>query len=105
MRSTRRGQRPESRGQSPEARVQRPEARVETRSEERALDPSGLWTPDSGLLARLLRTVRTIIGVPDYERYLEHARRCHPDRAPLTRDEFARDRLEARYSQPGNRCC
>ena len=57
------------------------------------------------VIRSVLRTVRTIIGVPDYERYLEHTRICHPDRVPLTKDEFARDRLEARYSRPGNRCC
>lgn len=58
--------------------------------------------------ARMLsvaRVVRTIIGAPDYDRYVAHVRQCHPDRVPLTRDEFARERLQARYSQPGNRCC
>ena len=72
------------------------------------------WGPNAAPLAAgfivrvfrsITRTIRTIIGVPDYERYLEHTQRCHPERTPLTRDEFARDRLEARYSQPGNRCC
>jgi uncharacterized short protein YbdD (DUF466 family) len=69
---------------------------------------SGLWPLASGLVSgfrSFVRTLRTIIGVPDYERYVEHFRHCHPDRTPLTRDEFARDRMEARYSQPGNRCC
>ena len=56
-------------------------------------------------LRAIAKTVRTIIGAPDYDRYVEHVRTCHPDRTPLTRDEFARDRLEARYSRPGNRCC
>ena len=51
------------------------------------------------------KVVRTIIGAPDYERYVEHVRECHPDRTPMTRDEFARSRLDARYNQPGNRCC
>lgn len=51
------------------------------------------------------RVVRTIIGVPDYERYMEHARRCHPNERLLTRDEFARQRMEDRYSRPGTRCC
>jgi uncharacterized short protein YbdD (DUF466 family) len=51
------------------------------------------------------KVVRTMIGAPDYERYVAHVRQCHPDRQPMTREEFARDRLAARYSQPGNRCC
>jgi uncharacterized short protein YbdD (DUF466 family) len=56
-------------------------------------------------LEQVARVVRTIIGAPDYERYVEHLQRCHPDQQPLTREEFARDRLHARYSQAGNRCC
>jgi uncharacterized short protein YbdD (DUF466 family) len=51
------------------------------------------------------RTLRTVIGVPDYERYVAHVRRRHPGREPMTREAFARDRLEARYSKPGARCC
>ena len=56
-------------------------------------------------LDRCLTIVRTIIGVPDYERYLEHMRTHHPDAVPLNRDEFLRSRLEDRYSRPGSRCC
>jgi uncharacterized short protein YbdD (DUF466 family) len=56
--------------------------------------------------ARTLRVVlRTVIGVPDYERYLEHEQRHHPGREPMTREAFVRERLEARYSRPGARCC
>lgn len=51
------------------------------------------------------RVLRTIIGAPDYERYLDHMRRAHPERTPMTRDEFCQSRLEDRYSRPGNRCC
>lgn len=54
---------------------------------------------------RVAKVVRTIIGAPDYERYVDHVQKCHPDRTPMTRDEFAKSRLEARYNQPGNRCC
>lgn len=56
-------------------------------------------------LARVARWVRTVIGVPDYERYLEHMRTHHPGMTPLTREEFARERLEDRYGKPGSRCC
>ena len=60
-------------------------------------------------LGRAAETVRrvlhSIIGAPDYERYVAHVRECHPDRVPMTREEFARERLEARYNRPGSRCC
>jgi uncharacterized short protein YbdD (DUF466 family) len=56
-------------------------------------------------LRRWIGVLRTIIGVPDYERYLRHMRARHPDCAVLSPAEFARERLEARYSRPGSRCC
>jgi uncharacterized short protein YbdD (DUF466 family) len=54
---------------------------------------------------RVAKVVRTIIGAPDYERYVAHVKKCHPGQAVMSRDEFAKSRLEARYNQPGNRCC
>lgn len=54
---------------------------------------------------RAAAAVRRIIGVPDYDRYLAHASRCHPGQPVMTRDEFMRQRLVERYSRPGSRCC
>ena len=51
------------------------------------------------------RILRTVLGVPDYERYLAHVRTRHPERTPMTREAFLRERLDARYSRPGARCC
>ena len=53
----------------------------------------------------VLRTVRTIIGAPDYDRYVHHMRTHHPDCTLASRDEFMQQRLESRYSRPGSRCC
>jgi uncharacterized short protein YbdD (DUF466 family) len=53
----------------------------------------------------LARLARAIAGVPDYDRYLAHMRLHHPGDPPLTPEAYARDRLEARYSRPGARCC
>ena len=55
-------------------------------------------------LARVAATVRRILGVPDYERYLAHVRVAHPGEAPMTEEEFFRERLEGR-AKPGSRCC
>ena len=49
--------------------------------------------------------VRRIVGVPDYDRYVAHVRECHPGTSPMSRSEFVRQRLEDRYSRPGQRCC
>ena len=54
---------------------------------------------------KVLRVVKTIIGVPDYERYLKHQCERYPDQTPLTKEEFFVDRWKAKYSRPGQRCC
>ena len=59
----------------------------------------------AALVLKWVQVLRTVIGVPDYERYVRHMRARHPECALLTKDEFARMRLEARYSRPGSRCC
>ncbi len=51
---------------------------------------------------------RLMVGVPNYETYVEHMARTHPDQAPLSRAEFFRDRQDARYgagARGGFRCC
>jgi Uncharacterized small protein len=59
----------------------------------------------SGLIAGVAQVLRAMIGVPDYERYVEHCRLYHPGSRPMTRDQFATDLLERKYSRPGSRCC
>ncbi len=54
---------------------------------------------------RALRVIRSIIGAPDYERYVAHMGSHHPGCAVMSPDEFMRQRLESRYSRPGSRCC
>ena len=68
-----------------------------------SLDASNFSLADQ--VKRVAKVVRTIIGAPDYDRYLSHVKECHPGQPPMSRDEFAKSRLEARYNQPGNRCC
>jgi len=60
---------------------------------------------EPGLITRLTRALRAIIGVPDYARYLAHQRAKHPGAKPLSREEFARERERARYEGTGSRCC
>ncbi|MET0226072.1 MAG: YbdD/YjiX family protein [Dokdonella sp.] len=54
---------------------------------------------------RAVRIGRQIIGVPDYENYLAHLRRHHPERALPSYAEFFNERQEARYKGGGGRCC
>jgi uncharacterized short protein YbdD (DUF466 family) len=53
----------------------------------------------------LVQTGRLIVGVPDYDLYLAHMRRTHPDIAPMSREAFFANRLEARYGRGASRCC
>jgi uncharacterized short protein YbdD (DUF466 family) len=58
-----------------------------------------------GLVDSLARTLRAIIGIPDYDRYVEHCRLRHPGSVPMTRNQFVKDRFDTKYNTPGNRCC
>ena len=55
--------------------------------------------------ATLRRCLRALAGLPDYEAYLEHCRMRHPERVPLDRAAFLREREAARYARERNRCC
>jgi len=47
-----------------------------------------------------------MVGVPDYDAYLRHMRAHHPDRTPMNRTAFFRERQEARYGgKNGGKCC
>ena len=59
----------------------------------------------ASLLSGAARALRAMLGAPDYDRYVEHVRVSHPECVPMTRSEFARERLASRYSKPGARCC
>ena len=54
---------------------------------------------------RTAAIVKRIIGAPDYDGYLAHMRRRHPERTPLGREEYIAAQLRTRYEKPGARCC
>jgi uncharacterized short protein YbdD (DUF466 family) len=53
------------------------------------------------------QTARLMVGLPDYDNYLNHMEKTHPDQAAMTYEEFFRERQEARYGGNGKiaRCC
>lgn len=57
------------------------------------------------LLKTLRDTARLMVGVPDYERYLQHMRDAHPDGTPMSYAQFFRNRQQARYGSGRGRCC
>ena len=54
---------------------------------------------------RAAQTARLAVGMPDYDAYVAHVRQRHPDAAPMTREEFFRERQAARYGRGSSRCC
>jgi uncharacterized short protein YbdD (DUF466 family) len=55
----------------------------------------------------LARCARLMVGQPDYDVYVEHMRRAHPEEPIMSYSDFFRDRQEARYGGRGGtaRCC
>jgi len=56
-------------------------------------------------LERVLRVVRRVLGMPDYAAYVEHLRRCHPDRPIPSPGQFSDAYVIARYGDGPTRCC
>jgi len=61
----------------------------------------------SQVCACFAQTARLMVGIPDYENYVAHRRKTHPDLPIMTYEEFFRERQQARYGvSKGNfRCC
>ncbi len=54
------------------------------------------------------QTARLMVGIPDYEAYVEHRKACHPGEPVMTYKEFFRNRQDARYATGRgkiSRCC
>ncbi len=61
----------------------------------------------SKLGAYLGQTARLMVGLPDYDNYLNHMQITHPEQTVMSYEEFSRERQEARYGGKGRlaRCC
>jgi uncharacterized short protein YbdD (DUF466 family) len=46
-----------------------------------------------------------LFGIPDYERYVAHAKAHHPDAPVLSRREFFAQAIDRKYGKSGPRCC
>jgi uncharacterized short protein YbdD (DUF466 family) len=56
-------------------------------------------------LRRVVANLRRIAGMPDYEAYVRHLRRCHPSRPIPSEREYFDRYLEERYGNGPTRCC
>jgi len=54
------------------------------------------------------QAAKMLIGIPDYDNYVEHMQTNHPDKPYMSYEEFFRERQQARYGGDGKggmRCC
>lgn len=52
------------------------------------------------------QAARLMVGIPDYDTYVQHMRLNHPEQTPMSYEEFYKNRVDARYGGNGNaRCC
>jgi uncharacterized short protein YbdD (DUF466 family) len=55
-----------------------------------------------------IRTARLMVGIPDYQTYVEHRRIFHSDQPIMTYEEFFLERQNARYAVGNGKfraCC
>ena len=62
-----------------------------------------------GMITRAWRAfvwyVKSVMGESDYEVYVNHLRRHHPDAEVPTVSQYWRDRYREEGENPGSRCC
>ena len=56
-------------------------------------------------LRPIVKACRLIVGIPDYESYLEHMRARHPGAPVLSARDFHAQAIDRKYAKKGARCC
>jgi uncharacterized short protein YbdD (DUF466 family) len=59
----------------------------------------------SRAVENVLWYLREVSGEADYDRYVAHAQREHPDRPVLSRRDFEKKRMKDLEANPRARCC
>lgn len=86
-----------------EQRLRSPDGVVMSRDDfERYSLGSGWLSGVRDAAKKVVQTCRLMVGVHDYEYYIEHMRSRHPDAPPLSREDFYRYCLDARFPGAGN---
>jgi uncharacterized short protein YbdD (DUF466 family) len=60
------------------------------------------------IVRRLRETARLMVGIPDYDAYVEHRKAIHPGKPVMSYEEFFRERQDSRYGGKNGRigrCC
>ncbi|TLD96085.1 YbdD/YjiX family protein [Helicobacter jaachi] len=62
------------------------------------------WAKIKSLYRRSDRVLHLLVGMPSYDKYLEHMRIHHPNTPPKTQKEFFAQALEAKYGAGSSKC-
>jgi uncharacterized short protein YbdD (DUF466 family) len=63
------------------------------------------WAPRRSAWTRVAEVVRKVAGMPDYHRFVDHQRRCHPEQPIPSERQFYEEFLRTRYGDQPTRCC
>lgn len=56
------------------------------------------------LYLRSDRFFHLLVGMPSYDKYLEHMSKNHPDKIPKSQKEFFKEALEKKYGAGSSKC-
>ena len=56
------------------------------------------------LYRRSDRVFHLLVGLPSYDKYVEHMKLHHPDKFPKSRKEFFKEALDKKYGAGGAKC-
>lgn len=62
------------------------------------------WHKLKVLYRRSDRFFHLLVGMPSYDKYVEHMRQNHPDKIPKSQREFFKEAMEAKYGAGRNKC-
>ncbi len=54
---------------------------------------------------RVADTARLMCGVPDYDTYVAHVKKTHPDQEAMTYEAFFENRMNAKFNGGGMKAC
>ncbi|WP_394954033.1 KCU-star family selenoprotein [uncultured Helicobacter sp.] len=63
-----------------------------------------VWNVVRVIYRRSDRFLHLLVGMPSYDKYLEHMRLHHPEEIPKTQREFFKDAIEKKYGAGRTKC-
>lgn len=65
---------------------------------------SKFWREVRRIYQRSDRFLHLLVGMPSYDKYLEHMRKNHPDKIPKSQKEFFKEAMESKYGAGRTKC-